>query len=74
MLIIFPYINRYLTFVLYLGIKLGLRHITICSAAVYFHKFYNHVDKTAYDNYVSVIFYQFKNLTFYFIYTNYNTP
>ncbi|XP_050441345.1 cyclin-Q [Adelges cooleyi] len=33
------------------GIKLGLRHMTICSAAVYFHKFYKHAEKSAYDNY-----------------------
>jgi len=39
-----------------IGIKLGLKHITICSAAVYFHKFYKHVDETAYDNYVSTHF------------------
>lgn len=36
------------------GIKLGLKHITICSAAVYFHKFYKNVDENAYDNYVSI--------------------
>lgn len=47
-----------------LGIKLGLKHITICSAAVYFHKFYKHVDTTAYDNYVSI--YSLHNLLFYF--------
>lgn len=38
-------------FIFECGIKLGLKHITICSAAVYFHKFYKHVDETAYDNY-----------------------
>jgi len=38
-------------FIFECGIKLGLRHITICSAAVYFHKFYKHVDNIAYDNY-----------------------
>lgn len=39
-----------------LGIKLGLKHITICSAAVYFHKFYKHVNEHEYDNYVSFFF------------------
>ncbi|XP_025408836.1 cyclin-Q isoform X1 [Sipha flava] len=33
------------------GIKLGLKHITICSAAVYFHKFYENIDENPYDNY-----------------------
>jgi hypothetical protein len=38
-------------FIFECGIKLSLRHITICSAAVYFHKFYKHVEQTTYDNY-----------------------
>uniref|UniRef100_A0A2S2NNL5 Cyclin-Q n=1 Tax=Schizaphis graminum TaxID=13262 RepID=A0A2S2NNL5_SCHGA len=33
------------------GVKLGLKHVTISSAAVYFHKFYKHVDENTYDNY-----------------------
>lgn len=64
------------TYILYLGIKLGLKHITICSAAVYFHKFYKHVDENSYDNYVSIYIlldiqqaFKFKLIT---IHSNYN--
>ncbi|VVC29922.1 Hypothetical protein CINCED_3A012261 [Cinara cedri] len=38
-------------FIFECGIKLGLKHITICSAAVYFHRFYKHVDENSYDKY-----------------------
>jgi hypothetical protein len=51
------YMNLYLYFMI--GIKLGLKHITICSAAVYFHKFYENIDENPYDNYVSTFKYYF---------------